>query len=461
MQPWGGTLTIDWDNLESLLGAMVEVGLQSKEIDTYFQQHVVNTVGLDYPSCALKPIGDVLPELGTAFEDARRYYQRRWVEVIHSLATSANDLNRVDQEIDLDLRAYAGGLDSMPDTTISVKVFEPTDLTLDDPAEGEPQLKHDQTWEMTSAGYDETCDAINAGIDFINGLGAPGVHLPRLPEKSLEDYIVYPLAGNYRLLGANADACRHTTTAFRDWSLNFGRLALKTQFCVTGSTADSFTAHVGLYGVVMRAVGEAVGQGASVFEAISLTSEKIAVAVENALVKMATKLTKLAAKLSSKLSPLGWLVFAKEVVEKGFGAVSDIYDDIMDCKQIIEACFSLVDTIEAWARAMRDSLAVMEKVRDMVRELPTSDPGGGLGGMPPVDLPRVERNLGEISLEISDSSEQESALDDELEELEGQAEEQAEDEEEEDDDGPVIMAPGPLGQPPFVDGGSTSTPMMA
>ena len=91
----GGTLTIDWDNLESLLGAMVEVGLQSKEIDTYFQQHVVNTVGLDYPSCALKPIGDVLPELGSAFEDARRYYQRRWVEVIHSLATSANDLNRV------------------------------------------------------------------------------------------------------------------------------------------------------------------------------------------------------------------------------------------------------------------------------------------------------------------------------------------------------------------------------
>ena len=79
-------------------------------------------------------------------------------------------------------RAYAGGLDSMPDTTISVKVFEPTDLTLDDPAEGEPQLKHDQTWEMTSAGYDETRDAINAGIDFINGLGAPGVHLPRLPD---------------------------------------------------------------------------------------------------------------------------------------------------------------------------------------------------------------------------------------------------------------------------------------
>ncbi|WP_224278962.1 hypothetical protein [Nocardioides lacusdianchii] len=73
----------------------------------------------------------------------------------------------------------------------------------------------------------------------------------------------------------------------------------------------------------------------------------------------------------------------------------------------------------------------------------------------------MERNLGEISLEISDSSEQESALDDELEELEGQAEEQAEGDEEDDDDGPVIMAPGPLGQPPFVDGGSTSTPMMA
>ncbi|GAB3018094.1 hypothetical protein GCM10011376_01180 [Nocardioides flavus (ex Wang et al. 2016)] len=457
----GGTLTIDWDNLDSLLGAMVEVGLQSKEIDTYFQEHVVNTVGLDYPSCALKPIGDVLPELGTAFKDARRYYQRRWVEVIHALATSANDLNRVDREIDLDLRAYASGLDAMPDTTISVKLFEPSALTLDDPAEGEPQLKHNQAWETTSDGYDATRDAINAGIDFINGLGAPGVDLPRLPEKSLEDYIVYPLAGNYRLLGTNADSCLNAATAFRDWSLNFGRLALKTQYCLTGSTADSFTAHVGLYGVVMRAVGEAVGQGASVFQAISMTSEKIAVAVENALVKMATKLSKLAAKLSSKLSPIGWLVFAKEVVEKGFGAVSDIYDDIMDCKQIIEACFDLVDTIEAWARAMRDSLAVMEKVRDMVRQLPTTDPDGGLGGMPPVDLPDVEKNLGEITVEITDSSEQDSALDDKLEDLEGQAEEHTDDEdEEEDDDGPVIMAPGPIGEPPY-GGDPSTTPMMA
>lgn len=452
----GGTLTIEWDNLESLLGSMIEVGMQSKEIDGYFQQHVVNTQGLDYPTCALKPIGDQLPKLGECFSDARRYYQRRWVEVIHALARSANEVNRVDHGIDLDLRAYAGELDAMPDTTISVKVFEPGELTLDDPEEGEPQLTHNDTWEMTSAGYDATRDGINSAIDTINGLGVPGVDLPRLPDKSLEEYIVYPLAGNYQLLGANANACSVLNTGFFEWAQNFGLLSLKTQVCITGSTADAFTAHLGAYGVVMGAVGEVIGSASTVFDQIAKMSEKIAVAVENALVKMATKLTKLATKLSSKLSPVGWIWFVKDLAEKGFAAVTDIYDDIMDCKQIIEACFGLVDTIETWARAMRDSLAVMEKVRDMVQELPTAEAGGGLDGMPPVDLPVVERNLGEITVEVTDSSEQESDLDDRLDDLEGQADEHAEDAE--DDDEPLIMAPGPLGEPPY--GGSTSTPTM-
>jgi hypothetical protein len=455
----GGTLSIEWDSLESLLGGMIEVGMQSKEIDDYLQQHVVNTQGLDYPTCALKPIGDQLPKLGEAFGDARRYYQRRWVEVIHALAQTANDVNRVDHGIDLDLRSYAGGLDAMPDTTISVKVFEPGELTLDDPEPGEPQLRHNDTWEMTSQGYDATRDGINSAIDTINGLGVPGVDLPRLPQKSLEEYIVYPLAGNYELLGANANACDVLNNGFFEWATNFGRLSLKTQLCITGTAADAFTAHLGVYGVVMGAVGEVVGSASTVFDQIAKMSEKIAVAVENALVKMATKLSKLAAKLSSKLSPAGWLWFAKDLVERGFAAVTDIYDDIMDCKQIIEACFGLVDTIKAWAEAMRDSLAVMEKVRDMVRELPTAEPGGGLDGMPPVDLPAVEKNLGEITVEVADSGEQEDDLDDRLEDLQGQADEHAqEDEDEEDDDGPLIMAPGPIGEPPY--GSSTPTPTM-
>ena len=235
----GGTLTIEWDNIESLLGGMIAVGLQAKEIDTYFQKHVVNTEGLDYESCALQPIGDHLPKLGQAFSSTRRHYQRRWIEVIHAVAESANDLNRVDRGIDVDFTRYAGDLATMPDATISVKVFEPQELTLDSPEEGEDQLRHNTAWKVTSEGYDDTRDTINKGIDFINGLGAPGVHLPRLPEKSLEDYIVYPLAGNYKLLGANADACERVSDQFLQWAANFGRLSLKTQVCMTGSTAPA------------------------------------------------------------------------------------------------------------------------------------------------------------------------------------------------------------------------------
>lgn len=456
----GGTLTIDWDNIESLLGSMVEVGLQSKELDGYFNEHVVNTTGLDYASCALKPIGDQLPKLGEAFSDTRRYYQSRWVEVIAALAESAEDVNRVDHAIDLDFKKYDGTLEAMPDTTVSVRLFEPQALTLDAPEEGEPQLKHNNTWEITSEGYDDTRDTINQGIDWINSLHAPGVHLPRLPEKSLEDYIVYPLAGNYKLLGANADACSKSSDQFTQWALNFGRLAAKTPLCLTGDTSHAFVAHLGLYGVVMEAVGQGIGQGAKVFTAISLMSEKIAVAVENALVKMATKLTKLATKLSSKLSPLGWLWFAKEVVEKGFDAVKDIYDDIMDCKAIIEACFGLVDTITAWAETMRDSLATMKKIRDMVQQLPDITTDGGLGGLPPVHLPTVKKSLGEIEVEVSESGSQQDDLEDKLDQLENQSsddeDEEGSDIEDYDDEDGVLMAPGPLGQP-WDSGSSTGT----
>lgn len=451
----GGTLTIDWDNLESLLGSMVEVGLQSKEIDDYFNEHVVNTVGLDYASCALKPIGDQLPTIGTAFSNTRRHFQTRWVDVIGALAESADDVNRVDHAIDLDLTKYGGTLEAMPDTTISVRLFEPKDLTLDSPEEGEPQLKHNTTWEITSDGYDETRDTINQGIEWINSLHVPGVSLPKLPEKSLEDYIVYPLAGNYTLLGANADACSKSSDQFTQWALNFGRLAAKTPLCMTGATANGFVAHLGLYGVVMGAVGQGIGQGAKVFDAIALMSEKIAVAVENALVKMATKLTKLATKLSSKLSPLGWLWFAKEVVEKGFDAVKDIYDDIVDCKSIIEACFGLVDTITRWAETMRDSLATMKKIRDMVDQLPQINEDGGLGGLPPVHLPAVEKTLGEIEVTVSESGSEADDLDDKLDDLQVQSEDDGDDDGSEvDDEDGVLMAPGPLGQP--WDGGSTT-----
>lgn len=451
-----GTLKIKWTSIESMMQSMVDVGLQANEIDDYFQEHVVNTKGLDYPTCALKPIGDQLPKLGTAFSHTRTYYQKRWVEVIEAIAQSAAEVQTVDHEIDVQMGKYSGDLESMPDVTISVKMFEPKDLAgLDAPEESEPKLKHNSTWKKTSEGYDATRDGINEAIDFINGLGVPGVSLPRLPDESLEDYIVYPLAGNYQLLGANANACTQVDTAFSSWALNFARLAGQVQFAMEGRTSRKLTGHLGLYAAVMKAVGEGIGQGRVVFDSISLMSEKIAVAVENALVKMATKLTKLLTKLSSKLSPIGWVWFFADLVDRGFEAVTEIYDDIMECKDIIEACFGLVEEIESWAQVMSDSLETMREIRDMIEQLPTINPDGGMGGLPSIDLPAVEKTLGEITVEAKIGSEEEEAVDDRLDDLEGETAE--EEEEDDDDEDGVIMAPGPL-EPPYGPG-TPSLPM--
>lgn len=442
----GGTLTFSGPDIESMLQSMVDVGLQAGELDDYFQTHVVNTEGLDYPTCALKPIGNQLPKVGSSFARTRRIYQRRWVDVIEAIAQSGAEFAKVDQDIDVAFGRYAGELDAMPNVKISVELFEPKELSqLEPPAEGEGELKHNKTWKKTSSGYDSTRDGINDAVDFINGLGVPGVELPRLPEKSLEDYIVYPLAGNYKLLGANANACDSLDLAFTQWAENFGRLALQAPHAIQGETSLKLVAHLSLYGVVMKSVGEAIGVGSEVFGSIATMSETISVAVENALVKMATKLTKLVTKLSSKLSPLGWLWFAKELAEKGFAAVTDIYDDIMACKEIIQACFGLVEEIEAWAQVMSDSLEAMRDIRDMVDQLPTINEDGGIDTMPPVNLPAVKKRLDEVSVEVKVGDEKET-LEDRLEQLEGEAEEQTDDDEDDGDDG-QLMAPGPLGQP--------------
>jgi hypothetical protein len=448
-----GTLRIEWTNIESMLQSMVDVGLQATEIDDYFQEHVVNTAGLDYPTCALKPIGDQLPRLGTAFGYLRSTYQKRWVEMISSIAQSAAELNRVDHEIDLQMGRYSDRLASMPDVRITVKAFEPLDLSrLEAPEESEGSLKHNETWELTSSGYDATRDGINEAIDFINGLGVPGVHLPKLPQKSLEQYVVYPLAGNYKLLGANATACNAVDSTFTEWAVNFTRLSGQVHVAMEGQTSRRLMIHLNLYAAVMKAVGEIIGQGSTAFEAISRMSEKIAVAVENALVKMATKLSKLLGKLSSKLSPVGWILFSAELLDKGFAAVTDIYDDIMDCKAIIEACFGLAEEIEAWAGVMSDALKTMQEIKGAVDQLPRINPDGGLDGLPHVDLPAYEKTLGEIGVEVEiGPNDEEESLDDRLDDLEGETDQPDEDDEHDDEN---LMAPGPLIEPP-VPGGTT------
>lgn len=449
-------LEINWTDTETMLQSMVDVGLQANDLDTYFNEHVVSVKGLAYDKCALKPIGDEIRKLGPAFTWMRKRYQSRWVDVIRATAESAKDVDRVDSSVNMSLGRYLGDLDkieALPDFKLNVKFFDVEDLTLEEPGEGKETMKHDGGWEIASEGYDKTRDGINDAIDSINSLG---VSLPKLSEKSLEDYIIYPLSGNYKLLQGNAEACGHCDTGFGEWALNFARLGGQVTVAMKGQTANKLAAHMGLYGVVMVAIGEVIGKGSKIFDEIARMSERIAVRVEKALVKLTTKLSKLVTKLSSKFTAFGWVIFAAEVIEKGWEAVTDIYDDIMACKDIITACFGLAEEIKAWAEVMADSLEKMKQIKEMVENLPKVQDGGDLSDLPKIDLPAVEKDLGEIDVELTDDSEEEQDLEDRLDDLDTDTEESTE-EEIEVPEGTVLMAPGPLGP----EGPSTTTGTMA
>jgi hypothetical protein len=415
----GATLEFNWPNTESLLQSMVDVGLQANELDDYFHEHVLNTKGLDYDLCALKPIGDQLPKLGDAFTWTRKHYQKRWLEVIQALAVTAEEHDKLDKGVNLHFDRYTGDLDKIvkiPDMELNVKIFTAEDLTLDAPEAGKAKLKHDSKWTKTTQTWDSTRDWINDAIDTINNLG---VSLPKLSTKSLDEFIIYPLSGNYELLRTNANACGNLDSGFTDWSDNFARLAGKTTVTMgTSSTATNFSAHLLLYSAVMRAVGKGVGKGSVIFDQIATMSETIAVRVEKALIKCVEKLAKLVAKLSSKLSWFGWVIFAKDVVNRGMAAVTDIYDDIQDCITIIDTCLELSETIKAWAQTVADNLAKIEKIKDMVRKLPKVNTGGGAGGIPTIKLPEIKKDLGEIDIEFQADTDEEKELKDALEDLE-------------------------------------------
>lgn len=456
----GGTLEINWTNAATILQSMVDVGQQAGDLDTYFDEHVVVPTGLDYPSCALRPIGEQLEPLGEAFSWMRRRYQRRWVHVIRSYAVTLRDAERTDNSLGIDFGKYMGDLGRMPDLPdayLNVDFFDIESLTdaLQPPGEGGPTMKHDKGWKVASEGYDATRDSINEAIGVINKLGAG---LPTLPKQSLEDFIIYPLAGNYAQLQGNATACEKLASGFNDWAANFGRLALKSPLALEGQAGTAYAGHMGLYSAVMLAVGQGVKQGKKVFDAIATMSEKIAVKVERALVKLSTKLAKLLSKLSSKLSPIGWIWFAQEVLEKGHKAVTDIYHDIMDCKDIITTCMSLAEEIEAWAEVMAESLKEMQAIKDMVEQLPRTDSADGLDGLPPVDLPQVKKDLGEVEFTFDDKkSPEEQDLEDQLDDLEtdtGSGSDDSGDSDDFDDEDGIIMAPGPIGEPPY--GGTTT-----
>lgn len=462
------TLEIEWENLDRLLQAMNTVGEQSKQIDTYFGDNVCDRTGFDYDLCALKPIADQIGKLGGMFGDMRGVFDEHWQGTTEAIIDSARAIDKTDDAVQVDFGRYLGGQGvwappKLPPLSVDVELFTVADLDLPDPGEGKDALKHDPDWNMVSDGYDACRDTINSGIDRINGLGAPGVHLPRLSDKSLEDYIVYPLSGNYLKIQGNAEACDVVGSAMSQWGTNFSIFSAKMTAALRGEVSGALILHLNVYNLVMKGVGGCIDAGSTVFTQIAKVSEEIAVAVEKALVVMGKTLLRVSKKIASRvLGWLGWALLAKDLLERGFDAITDIYDDVMACIDIITACFDLVDTIKAWAEEAAGRLKQFQKLAEIVRSLPGAG-SGGLDDLPPVHLHVVKNTLADITYGTEDAGPGRDGLDDALGDLQEHAEDEVpEDSGDDDDDGSVLMAPGPLGEAPYLgEPSSTGTTTVA
>ncbi|MBS45187.1 MAG: hypothetical protein CMH83_18855 [Nocardioides sp.] len=458
-------ITIVWQNLDNLLTSMGQIRGQAVEIDDYVSTSVCSTAGFDYEACVLRPIADQLGTVAGYFTDVRELFERRWEGVQASLVTTGKAHDRTDNEVSINWAKATGGSygpyapSTLPDVDIEVELFplQPVTPKLSPPDDGESQLKHPEEFDWAAGAYDDARDTINEGIAKLNTL--PQIHITPLSSKSLRDYIVFPLSGNYLKIGANANAATHTKDGMLVFAENFVRMSGKTTAAVDGRAGGALALHIGLYGAVMGAVGVAVQAGGTVFNDIAKVSERIAVAVETAMVKMLKILTRVAKKIITKvLSWVGWLSLAIEVAERGWAAITDIWDDIVAAKDIIETCWDLKEKIEAWAERCAERLDTFKEIVDLVRELPQARGEGGLENLPHVQETVFENDLAQIDVDFGDDPGPGEDLEEDLDDLSaddgGDVDDDTDDYEEGDD---LIMAPGPIEPPLYVGEDGTVT----
>lgn len=295
-----------------------------------------------------------------------------------------------------------------------------------EPPEGKQQLKgHDKTYGEIRDGFDSVRDKCNTGIDKVNGwLSDAGrsERLPRLTEKSLDEYVVFPLSGNYYRIQQNDAACKTLKKGMDAWGDNFGTLALTSTLAFKGETNLAFAGQLAAYKLVMSGVGSAVSSGSIVFNSIAKVSEKIAIQVEKMLIEMGKKLLKLA-KVVGKRFLGGWASAAlliKDLAQHGLSVITDVVDDVKWCIATIDKCFELKAEIETWAQTQADRLDAFKKVTEMVKQLPTVALGSPLSDIKAPDLSDVSDNLTDVKPDFSESEEgkaAEEAIDDKSDDL--------------------------------------------
>lgn len=289
-------------------------------------------------------------------------------------------------------------------------IEEVTDVLVE-PPEGKQQVRgHDKTYGEIRDGFDKVRDACNEGIDKVNGwLSQAGrsEQLPKLTEKSLDEYVVFPLSGNYYRIQQNGAACGILKDGMSLWGDNFNTLAVNAVLAFQGQTQVSFVGQLTAYNVVMKSVGTVMASGSKVFDSIAVVSEKIAIKVEKTLIEMGKRLLKLA-KVVGKRFLGGWASVAlliKDLAEHGLAVITDVVDDIKWCIAAIDKCFELKDEIETWAQTQADRLGAFKKITEMISELPSVDLSTPLEDVEMPDFDTINDTLDELDPDFGQTDE--------------------------------------------------------
>lgn len=391
-------IVIVWDKLGDLFTSMNEVGAQSDDVNTYFDKHVCSKKGL---TGVLKPLGDKMPTVAGWFDDMDGIFDKRWAGVANAIEQSARDLDRVDTSVRIDMDKLRGNGPAADGNSTKVtidmpRLIKPKDVSavLVAPEDGDAELNHNKVFDWVADAWDGGIGTLKKGVDFLRKLG---FEVPDVPDKSLRDYVVYPLSGDWGAIRGNANACVICKKGMNTWGNNFSTLSVEVASVMQGQTSARLVGHLNLYNIAVRSMGTGVRAGGIVFKEIAKISERIGREVEDALVWLGKKIGKLLTKIGVRCIPyVGWGYLALELVFKGLDTFKDIWEDAVACINMVNDLFDLVDEVKAWAETQADRLDTFEDILTVVNDLPAVKGHQGVEDLL-ADVTTVEKTLRDIA----------------------------------------------------------------
>lgn len=409
----GDVIQIEWGQLDMLFEDMEEVRGQIATLDKYFVDNVCSTAGFDFEPFALKPLADAMGTLEGYFGTARGIVEKRYDALVHAAALTARDFDNRDGEVNYDFNKLLGGPHQVPRNADpgSGPGVEVRGISLDDPAdflkapaEGKQKFptEHDAPFQAVNEGWDSARDKVNECIKWCRDKGID--IFDELPEKSLEDFIVFPLTGDYYAIQQNASSCRNFAKGLRAYAKNFGKLYGKAQLAMKGQAGLALGLHIGLYGAVMRAISTVIDALAKVFDELAEMSEKLATKVEKIIRVLGQKLFKLMKFLLKRINvAVGIFMTLKDLAEKGTDFFKDLVDDVKTVANLIEVAFGLAEEVKAWAEEQADRIKTAQQVAEIARKLPHARATMDLGDVDDMwDTKTIKKSLKDLKTDFGD-----------------------------------------------------------